>query len=105
MPMKFMVSWTTRPGGSATENEEAVRRGLQLFSKWSPKEGQNFLAFVSRCDGNGGYALVETDDPVGLLDGPSKFGTLFEFQVTPVVDITEGTPVATEAMEWRDSIS
>ena len=103
--MKFMVSWTTRDGGSAAENEAAARRGLQLFSKWSPKEGQNFLAFVTRLDGNGGYALVETDDAVGLLDGPSKFGTLFEFQVTPVIDITEGVPVANEAIEWRDSIS
>lgn len=103
--MKFMVSWTTRTGASASENEEAVRRGLQLFSKWSPPAGQTFHAFVTRIDGNGGYALVESDDPISLLDGPAKFGTLFEFQVTPVVDITEGTPVTTEAMEWRDSIS
>ena len=103
--MKYIVSWTARSGGSAADNEAAAKRGLQLFSKWSPPADSTFHQFVQRLDGEGGYAVVETDNPLSVLEGPSKFGTLFEFKVEPVVDIMEGIPVANEAIEFRDSIS
>jgi hypothetical protein len=102
--MKYLVSWTARDGGSAADNEAAAKRGLALFSKWSPPEGETFHQFLTRLDGNGGYAVVETDDPLEVLEGPSKFGPYFEFDVVPVVDIMEGIPVANEAIEFRDSI-
>jgi hypothetical protein len=103
--MKYLVSWTARDGGSAADNEAAAKRGLQLFSKWSPPEGETFHQFLSRLDGNGGYAVVETDDPLKVAEGPAKFGPYFEFTVVPVVDIMDGLPVANDAIEFRDSIS
>ena len=103
--MKFLVSWTARSGGSGADNEADARRGLAVFGKWTPPEGDNFLQFLTRIDGNGGYAVVETDNPLNMLDSAAKFGPWFEFEVVPVVDIMEGTPIAAQAIEWRDSIT
>jgi hypothetical protein len=103
--MKFLVSWTARDGGGGADNEEAVKRSLQVFGKWSPPEGDTFHQFLTRLDGNGGYAVVETDNALNILDSSAKFGPWFKFEVIPVVDIMEGTPVAAQAIEFRDSIT
>jgi hypothetical protein len=103
--MKFLVSWTARDGGSAAEIETAARRNLQVFSKWSPPADQTFREFLARVDGTGGYAVIETDNPLSLADSSAKFAPWFEFQVVPVLDITDAVPLATEAIDWRDSIS
>jgi hypothetical protein len=103
--MKYLVAWTNRSGGSASDNEATVARSLEVFSKWSPPADETFHQFLSRLDGEGGYAVVETDNPLSLLEGPAKFGPYFEFSVTPVVDITEGVPVLNEGIEFRRSIS
>ena len=102
---KYVVSWRPRPGGSVAENEAAEERTLELFSKWSPPADATFHQFVSRLDGNGGFAVVETDNPLSVLEGPAKFGVAFDFDVVPVIDIMEGIPVANEAIEFRNSIS
>ena len=102
---QYLVSWIARPGGSAAESEAAVKRGLQLFSKWSPPEGSTFKAFLGRLDGRGGYALVETDNPALVAEGPAKFGTLFDFTVEPVLDIMDTVAITNEGIEFRDSIS
>ena len=85
-------------------HERDVRRGLKVFSNWSLPEGQTFHAFLQRADGNGGYALVETDSATGLLDSASKFAPWFEFQVTPVVDMTDAVAVFNAAIKCRNSI-
>ena len=102
---KYLVTWTARTGGSGAENEAAVERSLQLFSKWSPPGDSTFHQFLQRLDGNGGAAVVETDNPLSVLEGPSKFGPYFDFQVTPVVDIMDGVSVGQEGIEFRNSIS
>ncbi len=33
-----------------------------------------FHQFVGKLDGTGGFAVVETDNPMDLADAPSKFG-------------------------------
>ena len=103
--MKFLVSWTFRPAGSVADAEADAKRGLALFSKWSPPEGLKMTEFVSRLDGRGGYVIVETDNPALLADGPSKFGVANDFEIVPVMDIMEGIPIANEAIEFRDSIT
>lgn len=102
--MKYLVSWKARGGGSATENEAGAARSLEIFSKWSPPADETFHQFFTRLDGEGGYAVVETDNPLSLLEGPAKFGPYFEFSIVPVVDITEGVPVMNDAIEFRKSI-
>ena len=46
--MKYVISWTAREGGSGAENEEAAKRGLQVFGKWSPPQGDTFHQFLTR---------------------------------------------------------
>jgi hypothetical protein len=103
--MKYAVSWTPRPGGSGADNEAALRRGLEVFSKWSPAAGATFHQFLTRLDGEGGFSVVETDDPRLILGDTAKFSPWFEFHVYPVMDIMEGVPVFSEAVEFRGSIS
>ena len=103
--MKYLVSWTARAGGSAKDNEAAVKRSLDVFGKWSPPADSTFHQFVARLDGTGGYAIVETDNPASVAEGPAKFGTLFDFTVVPVIDIMESVAIGQDAIEFRDSIS
>jgi hypothetical protein len=103
--MKYVVSWETREGGSAAQAEEDEKRLLQLFSKWSPPADATFHQFVARLDGRGGFAVVETDNPASVMEGPSKFGTHIIFTITPVIDIMDSIPIANEGIEFRDSIS
>jgi hypothetical protein len=103
--MKYLVTWTAHDGASATDNEDAVKRSLAVFSKWSPPSDATFHQFLSRLDGTGGCAVVETDNPASVAEGPAKFGPYFEFQVIPVMDITEGVQIVNEGIDFRDSIS
>ena len=59
--MKYVVAWVPRSSGAAPEELQA--RALQVFSKWSPADGTNFVQFFGWVDGPGGFAVVETDDP------------------------------------------
>jgi hypothetical protein len=103
--MKYMVSWTTRANGSAADAEKDAKRAMQVFSKWSPPANLQMLQFVSRLDGQGGYALCETDDPAALIDGPAKFSAFNTFDITPVMDIMEAVPHMQEGIDFLDSIS
>ena len=103
--MKFVVTWTARAGGSAAENEAAVARFLELFSKWSPPSDQTFHQFVVRADGRGGFAVIETDNLASLALGNFKFDPFLEFAVYPVLDVQEGAGLVAEAVEFRKSIT
>jgi hypothetical protein len=101
--MKYHVSWTFRLGGSASENEAAAKRVLALYSKWTPPEGTTYHQFLGRADGNGGYAVIETDNPTELAD-VATFAPFAEWQIQPVLDVAEAVQIATEAIKFRDSI-
>ena len=102
--MKYLVSMTFRLNGSATENEAAARRILDLYSKWTPPDGTTFHQFVGRVDGGGTFAVIETDNPADLAATTSKFGPYVEYEVHPVLDIVDSVRVAQEAIEFRESI-
>ncbi len=99
--MKFLVSWTTRSGASAADNEAAVSRVLEVFSNWSPPSDATFHQFLGRLDSRGGYAVVETDNPDSLAEGPAKFGAYFDYDIVPVVDITDTVRHVSEGVEFR----
>ncbi len=101
---KYLVTWITRQGGSAQQNHDDGKRVLDAFAKWQAPADQNFLQFLLRVDGQGGCAVVETDNPEGLLDAPSKFGTWNEFEITPVIDIMDGVAVLAAGVEFRESV-
>lgn len=102
--MKYVMSWTTRLNGSERENEEAVKRGVALFSKWEQPAGTTFHHFLGRVDGGGGFAVVETDDAAALLEGALEFGPLNEFALHPVVDVADWMAAAQRGVQFRESI-
>jgi hypothetical protein len=88
--MKYVVAWEPRRNAS----EEALDRSLQIFGKWSPAEGSNFLEFFGRVDGRGGFALVETEDITSIARDVAVFNVFFDFNVYPVVDVQESARIA-----------
>lgn len=99
--MKYVLAWTSRLGGGGKENEDAARRALELFGKWKPPKGTTFHQFVGRLDGEGGFAVVEGDDPLELLDSTSKFAPYNVFHVYPVVDIDQWAKTVEGGIKFR----
>jgi hypothetical protein len=98
--MKYVVSWVALNNTS----EDLQARSLQVFSNWAPAEGTNFLQFVGRVDGRGGFAVVETDDVTLIARDMAVFGAYFEMSVYPVLDVAQTAQIGTEAVEFRRSI-
>jgi hypothetical protein len=98
--MKYVVTWVSR----ASATEQTIGRGLQVFSKWSPSEGNNFKEFLGRIDGQGGFAFIETDDPSLIAKDIAAFTGFFDFTVHPVQDITETAAQGAEAIAFLASI-
>jgi hypothetical protein len=103
--MKYVVSWTYRLNGSAAENEASIRRANEVYERWMPTTSMTYHAFVGRVDGAGGFAVLETDNPIDLAVESSKFGFWVDYQLYPVVDITESARAMQEGIEFRESIS
>ena len=97
--MKYIVSWETRPNAS----EEVQARSLQVFGKWSPAEGTNFVQFLGRVDGRGGFAVVETDDVTLIARDMAVFGPFFDMSVYPVLDIEQTAQITGDAIQFRQS--
>lgn len=77
---------------------------LAAFAKWQIPADQNYKEFLSRIDGEGGFAVIDTDNQAGLLDGVSKFTTWLEFDIVPVVDIMDGVSVLAAGADFRESV-
>jgi len=101
---KYLVSWVVRAKGSGQQNHDDGKRLLETFGKWQAPSDQNFLQFLGRIDGRGGYAVVETDNPAGLLDAPSKFSPWLEFDIQPVMDILDTVTQIAAGAEFRESV-
>jgi hypothetical protein len=101
--VKYLVSWTTRNGASAADNEAAVARVLEVYGKWSPPSDATFHQFLGRLDARGGCAVVETDNPDSLAEGPAKFGPYFDYEIVPMVDIGDTVRHVSEGIEFRRS--
>ena len=99
--MKYVLAWTTRPGGSAQESLAATKRSLEVFSKWQPSTTVH--QFVSRVDARGGFAVGETDDPAALAKDCAIFSPYLDIEVHPVVDIQEGTAILTQAVDFNET--
>jgi len=103
--MKYVTTWKPRSGGSAAENEASAARVLEVYSKWTPSPDMTIHQFVVRADGEGGFAVTESDNPAaGVLD-VFKLSPFFEYTIYPVLDVEEATGLYAEAVEWRRSIT
>jgi len=103
--MKFVITRTGRSGSSGAELEASTARLLALFSNWAPHAGETIHQFVTRADGNGAFAVVETDSVAGLALDSAKFTPYLDFSLYPVADIQEGAAILAEAAEFRRSVS
>ena len=56
------------------------------------------IQWVQRCDGNGGFAVLETDDAAALYKDLATWTPWLEFEVYPVLDILEASPITSEAL-------
>ena len=99
--MKYVVTWETRP----SITEESATRSLQVFSKWSPSEGATFREFLGRIDGQGGFAVVETDDASLIAKDIAPFNAWFVFRVCPVLEIGDTGAIAGAASAFLGSVS
>jgi hypothetical protein len=97
--MKYVVSWVPR----ANTTEESAARSLQVFGKWSPSA--TFTEFLGRVDGQGGFAVVDADDPKVVAKDVAPFVAWFEFAVHPVIDIADTAMIDAEAVEFLASVS
>jgi hypothetical protein len=94
--MKYVITWVFRDG--TTEEDQA--RSLAVFGRWEPDEASTFLQFVSRVDGRGGFAVVETDEPALIARDMAIFGTFFDMSVHPVLDVQQGAAIAASALAF-----
>jgi hypothetical protein len=103
--VKFVLTFSTRGGGSEVDRFEAAQRAQDLLSKWQPSPAATIREWLTRCDGNGGFCVLETDSATELLKDLSTWSSFIEFSVYPVVDIAESTPIQAEALATRAAIS
>ncbi len=101
---KYLMSWKNRAQGTAQQNHEDGRSITATFARWQTPADQKWAEFLQRIDGQGGYAVIETDNQAGLMDEVSKFVTWLEFEVVPVVDIMDGVAALSAGADFRDSV-
>lgn len=104
--MKYMIEYTIRSAGLTHDEGFAGSEALlTAFGKWKPEDGLTVHAFVSNLAGNGGYVLVEANDPKVILTFVSKYNFWNDVNVVPVVDVGEAVPIAAASLAWARSAS
>lgn len=98
--MKYVISWVAKP----SMGEAEAARSLQVFSKWTPSENATFEQFVGRIDAKGGYAVVTTDDVNAIVRDMAIFGSWYDMEVVPVVEIGDLAAISGEALAFMASI-
>ncbi len=99
--MQFMLSWRERPMGSPADYEAAQDRAKALWDPLKWPESLVITAAVSRLDGFGGYAFLETDDAHAMHVLALTFPA-YEFEIVPVMDFDQSITAKQEALAWRE---
>jgi len=60
--------------------------------------------WVKRCDGNGGFAELETDIAAELYKDLATWSPRLDFQVYPVLDILEASSITRDALSIARSV-
>ena len=95
-------------GGTYTtrmDSEERIERNLQLFKNWTPPEGFEFLHHWTRADGKGGVFIAEAASAAVILEATTPWASNMDFDIAPLVDITEAVPTFLKVQEWAKSVS
>ena len=97
--MLFAGTYTSRP----TVSEASQKRGLQLFTQWTPPSGFTFKSHYSFSDGSGGVFIAEATAEA-LLEATAPYAPFFEFKTWAVVDINAAVPILQKVNAWLDSV-
>ena len=68
--MKFVLAYTMRSGGSVAENVAGLEAAQKLLSNWTPSPQSTFHQWLQRCDGNGVFSVIETENAAALYRHP-----------------------------------
>lgn len=99
--MKYVVSWRPRRSGSHADDEANSAQLHSLVSKWTPSPSLTVHQYVRRVDGEGGFAVLESDNTGDLADDLSKFRTFFEYTAYPVIDSDGALSHGNHGQEFR----
>ena len=102
--MKFVLSYRLRAGGSVEERVAGGETAQKLLANWAPSDKATIHQWVQRCDGNGGFAVVENDDQAELFRDLAVWAPWLDFDVVPVIDIGDATPITQEALQKARSV-
>jgi hypothetical protein len=102
--MKFVLSYTLRSGGSVEERITGGEAAQKLLANWAPSDKATIHQWVQRCDGNGGFAVVENDDEAVLYRDIAVWAPWLDFEVVPVLDIADATPITQDALQKARSV-
>ena len=102
--MKFVLAFTNRTGGSVAEAEAGQERAMKLLAQFQPSESATIHQWVTRCDGGGGFSVIETDNAENLLHDLSVWSPFLDFEVFPVVDVMQAAGVQQKAIDFRNSV-
>jgi hypothetical protein len=98
--MKYVIDYQIRTTGlDYGQNLSSQDALLKVFEQWKPEDGLTIHSFVSTLD-NGGYILLETDDPLAVSRFVGKFVYWNDVKVVPVVDVAEAVGVGAESLAW-----
>ena len=101
--MKYVIGWKRKRHGTMAEYEEGQRRALALLRQWKRPEAVTIHQWVVRAGGDGGYAVIETEELAAVHEATRVFSGL-NFSIEPVLDIDVALAAAGQALEWRDSV-
>lgn len=97
--MLFQISYKARSGSTEADS----KRIMQVFSQWKPPAGMEIKCHYARPDG-GGFLVVDVNSVAPLVEAIAPYGIWLEYDVTPIVEITEAVPALNKAFAWRDSV-
>ena len=78
--MKFITTWSVRPGAM----QQAVDRFLA--GEGQPPAGTKLLGRWHNIDGSGGFSLMESDNPSAMHEAAAVWIDLLELHSHPVVE-------------------
>jgi hypothetical protein len=101
--MKFIVQWTTRPGGDPADNVGSSESLTKAYGTWAPPDEWTISEFVARVDGRGGLLIVETNDLASIDRTVAQYLAWLDYDVIPVVDIADGVADIVAGNAWARS--
>jgi hypothetical protein len=100
--MKYVLAFEVRQATHEADRVEEGERLMTLVQTFQPSS--TILQWVHRIDCRGGFAVMETDDPVSLISDVAGMASFLEVTVYPVVDFVEALPAILRGQEFRASI-